>query len=283
MRKLFLSFADSRMSVALKRIRMQAEVMGCYDQIVVADESYLNINFREKYKDKLRPGIRGYGYWCWKPQVILQLLDQVNEGDIVQYTDAGCHLNPQGILRLSEYFELANSSESGILAFAATPPSFHDPLISLPDLSDYKWCKADLFHFMNVYEDDLITRTPTVTAGVIFIKKCAESQKIIRNWLDIMAADFHLLDDTSSIRPNIPGFIEHRHDQSIFSILCKLNKVSMVSCYEYGYPSRRTNMPNWEILENYPIHAKRDKGLEINQRMIDIAKKINRRLKRLFG
>jgi hypothetical protein len=283
MRKFFLSFADSRMSAALQRIRTQAEAMGCYDHIVVADESYLNIDFREKYKDKLKPSVRGYGYWCWKPQVILQLLDQINDGDIIQYTDAGCHLNPAGMTRLMEYFELANTSESGILAFAAIPPSFHDPSISLPDLSDYKWCKADLFHFLGVHQDGLITHSPTIGAGIVFIRKCAESQKIIRDWLGVMAADFHLLDDTKSDKPNMSGFVEHRHDQSIFSILCKLNNVVTVSCYEYGYPSRYPNVPNWDVLKKYPIHAKRDKGLGFNHRMIDIAKKIDRRLRRLFA
>ncbi len=280
MRKFFLSFADSRMSGALQRIRQQAEAMGCYDHIVVADQSYLNIDFREKFKDKLKPNVRGYGYWCWKPQVILQLLEQIEDGDIIQYTDAGCHLNKAGMARLLEYFELANASDTGILAFAAVPPTFHDESISLPDLSDYRWCKADLFHHMNVYDDDSITRTPTVTAGIIFIKKCEQSQKIIREWLSVMSSSFELLDDSPSGASNFPGFIEHRHDQSIFSILCKLNKVSLVSCYEYGYPSKHTNLPDWNVLKSYPIHAKRDKGLGLRLRLVDIVKKIDRRLKR---
>lgn len=283
MRKFFLSFADSRMTRALSRIRSQAEEMGCYDQIVVADQSYLDVNFREKYKDKLTRHVRGYGYWCWKPQVILQLLDQIDDGDIIQYTDAGCHLNKNGLARLNEYFQLADQSESGILAFGATPPPFHDVTITLPDLSEYKWCKADLFYSMNVENNDKITRSQTVTAGIIFIKKTKRSREIIQKWSDIISENFSLLDDSKSQRANFDGFVEHRHDQSIFSILCKLNHVELVSCYEYGYPSRYLNRPDWNILKNYPIHAKRDKALSFSMRVVDVLKKIQRRVMRLFN
>ena len=283
MRKFFLSFADARMAGALARIRKQAEEMQCYDHIVVADQSYLNIDFREKYKDKLTDKVRGYGYWCWKPQVILQLLDQVNDGDIIQYTDAGCHLNKNGKARLMEYFELADQSESGILAFAAFPPSFYDPSIALPDLSEHKWCKADLFEYMNVSTNELITHSQTVTAGIIFIKKSNRSREIIQKWADVIAADFSLLDDSKSKKSNMEGFVEHRHDQSIFSVLCKLNHVALVSCYEYGYPSKGSSTPDWDVLKNYPIHARRDKALSFSMRVVDIFKKIDRRLRRLFN
>lgn len=260
MRKFFLSFADSRMSVALQRIRTQAEAMGCYGHIVVADESYLNIDFREKFKDKLQPSVRGYGYWCWKPQVILQLLDQIDDGDIIQYTDAGCHLNPAGMTRLMEYFELTNTSESGILAFQAIPPTFHQASINLPEMEEYRWCKSDLFNYFKVGSRLEIVNDPTIGAGIIFIKKKPTSIMIIKEWLEVISHDFKLLDDTPSLTKNMIGFVEHRHDQSIFSILCKLHGARLISAYEYWYPMRFVNYPDWRKLKYFPIHAKRDKG-----------------------
>ena len=45
---------------------------------------------------------------------------------------------------------------------------------------------------------------------------------------------YHLLDDSKSVNPNYPGFNEHRHDQSIFSLLTKkhglFSKTSLYSC-----------------------------------------------------
>lgn len=281
MRKFFLSFADSRMSAALQRIRIQAEAMGCYDHIVVANESYLNIDFREEYKDKLQPNVRGYGYWCWKPQVILQLLDQIDEGDIIQYTDAGCHLNSAGMTRLMEYFELTSTSESGILAFAAIPPSFHQASINLPEMQEYRWCKSDLLKYFKVDKCLEIVNTPTIGAGIIFIKKAPASIAVVKRWLEVISHDFTLLDDTPSRTKNISGFIEHRHDQSIFSLLCKLHDAKLISAYEYWYPMRFVNYPDWRKLKYFPIHAKRDKGQGFGVRAMVFVGKVFKRFKRL--
>jgi hypothetical protein len=262
MRKVFLSFADSRMHRALRRINLQAHQLNCYDHVITTDESGLDIRFREDFRDKLSPSLRGYGYWCWKPQIIIQILNQLDDGDILQYTDAGCHLNPNGLERLKEYFQLTSQSETGILAFQAIPPIFHDAAVKLPNQTEMLWCKGDLCDYFNARDKATIMDSPTIGAGIIFIKKCDASLSIIKKWLSIYRENFSLLDDTPSESANFPGFIAHRHDQSIFSILCKLNKVETISAYEYWYPSSLISMlPDWEKLKFYPIHVKRDKGI----------------------
>lgn len=111
-KKWFCTFADSKMRKSLKRIKEQAESMDVYDHILIYDETNLSKDFCNHFKEKLRPS-RGYGYWCWKPQIILQTLEKMEDGDILQYTDAGCHLNKNGRQRLLEYFEIANLTDSG--------------------------------------------------------------------------------------------------------------------------------------------------------------------------
>lgn len=235
--------------------------MNFYDHVITIDESGLDIGFREEFGEKLSPNLRGYGYWCWKPQIIIQILDQLNDGDILQYTDAGCHLNHRGLERLNEYFQLTAQSETGILAFQAIPPEFHDETVKLPNQTEMLWCKGDLCDFFNVRENAAIMVSPTIGAGIIFIKKCDTSVYIIKRWLSIYRENFSLLDDTPSESANFPGFIAHRHDQSIFSILCKLNKVQTISAYEYWYPSSFISiLPDWGKLKFFPIHVKRDKG-----------------------
>lgn len=32
---------------------------------------------------------RGFGYWCWKPRVILMALEQIKEGDLLVFLDIG--------------------------------------------------------------------------------------------------------------------------------------------------------------------------------------------------
>jgi len=250
------------MNLALQRIHNQAIAMGGYDFIILANEHNLDLEFRERFSEYLKPGVRGFGYWSWKAQIILQTLRQMNDGDILQYTDAGCHLNPSGRKRLDEYFFKAQNSESGILAFQAIPPIFHDKKIKLLDLREAKWCKGDLCDALGVRSNTNIMDTQTIGAGVIFVRKCEQSIKLFTSWLDVYKNNFYLIDDSSSKSENPVGFVEHRHDQSIFSILAKLHKVERISAYEYWYPNSKIPPgPDWKILKKYPIHAKRDRGL----------------------
>lgn len=262
MKKVFLTFADQRMHRALHRVQKQAIAMDVYDSIVIANEHSLDLAFREKFAEYLKPGIRGFGYWSWKAQIILQTLRQMKDGDILQYTDAGCHLNPRGRERLNEYFLKAQNSESGILAFQAIPPTFHNKKIELLDLRESRWCKGDLCDKLDVRSNRDIMETQTIGAGIIFIKKCDESIRIVGSWIDVYKNNFNLIDDSKSKSENPSGFVDHRHDQSIFSIIAKLNKVEITSAYEYWYPNGKTPPgPDWEVLRKYPIHAKRDRGV----------------------
>lgn len=283
MKKIFLSFADSRMANSLKRIKKQAHGIGVYDEVMICNELDLDQQFRAAMSSYLQPAIRGFGYWSWKPAIILQALQKMNDGDVLQYTDAGCHLNKNGISRLMDYFDMAQNSPCGILAFQGIPPQGlleYDGRDLLP-LEEYKWTKGDLLDFFKVRGNEEIIYTPTITAGVIFIKKCEKSVSIINEWKSVFLKDFSLADDSPSAAPNLPGFIEHRHDQAIFSIICKTSKASTVSCYEYWYPKVNKLKPDWDALKYFPIHARRDKDLGFFRNATNFVRKVVIKLKRL--
>ena len=54
------------------------------------------------------------------------------------------------------------------------------------------------------------------------------------------------------------NFIEHRHDQSVFSLLCKLNNIFSLSVYENFEWSLDNKGRNWDHLFESPIQARRD-------------------------
>lgn len=64
----------------------------------------------------------------------------------------------------------------------------------------------------------------------------------------------HLADNTPSASPNLPGFVENRYDQSIFSILCKLRGITTLDGSE-------TYAENWEQLSLFPFQDRRDMGI----------------------
>ncbi len=284
MRKYFLTFASSDLRSSLERISKQAKVLKFYDEILIFDERNLDGGFRFNFQEHLKFGVRGYGYWCWKPQIILQVLNLMEQGDILQYTDSGCHLNPNGLERLNDYFFYAANSSTGILAFQSKLPL--EPLFldnrKVLSFQDRKWIKGDLLDYFQIRDNESLLNSETIGAGIIFIKKCPNSISLIEQWLNVIKYDFNLLSDSKSISPNLVDFIEHRHDQAIFSIICKLNNVETLSSYEYWCPSLKEGEADWDILKDFPIHAKRDKSFSLKSFIIIYLNKILKWLKMKF-
>jgi len=217
-KKYLCAFADSELGHVKLRFEEQAKLMAVYDKVFFYTENDLNDDFKTHFSDKLKVG-RGFGYWVWKPQIILQTLEQLNEGDILQYCDAGCHLNPLGFRQLDEYFTSTNYSHSDILAFDHGKNA----------LTERKYTKGDLFDYFGVRDREDIYNTVQVRGGMIFIKKSAKSISIIKQWLQVYYDDFSLVDDTPSKSPNFSDFIDNKHDQSIFSLLAKINNIDIIN------------------------------------------------------
>jgi hypothetical protein len=273
MKKILISFGDRRLKKSNSRLRKQALGLNIYDEIYIYNENDLNSEFRSKFASKLNEKNRGFGYWCWKPQVVLQVMEKCKNGDVIQYIDLGCHLNSNGILRLEEYFEITKKSRQGLLAFQAIPPQDMKEYDGrkLPDMQEKKWVKADLLNYFKLEVDSDLLETQTIAAGVFFMVKNEFTINFLKSWISIFENDFSLLDDTPSVIPNQKAFVEHRHDQSIFSIMCKLNSIECISFYETWMPDRfNIKKSDFKLLDKYPIHVRRDKSLSIK----DFFKKI---------
>jgi hypothetical protein len=206
------------------------------------NESNLNPDFKTRHKDKLILGSRGFGYWIWKPYIILKSLQEIPEGSILLYMDSGCHLNFYGKKTFYDYIEKVY--EKDILCIDTGLP-------------EKNYTKGDVFHFFNVKDNKNITDSHQIAATVIFVKKTATIMSMIKTWLDVMENHFELVDDSPSISENCLEFIENRHDQSIFSILLKLNNVIPL-------PASALFTKNKDIQN--PIWVMRDKKLKLKYR-----------------
>jgi hypothetical protein len=249
-----ITFADSRLDHSLRRVGRQAQKLEIFSRILVWNESDLSEEFRTKNADRLKPGVRGFGYWIWKPQVILQGLDACQLGDFLVYVDAGCHLNHHGVPRLKDYFTIVKTSSTGILAFELK----HDGVVVHKEES---WNKADTLHHFRMDATESVTSTAQIEATVIIIQKRGSTDLFFREWLDVMESYPNLLDDSASKRQNSAEFIEHRHDQAIFSLLAKREGVSLLPFSE-NFPQRKTFLarkPAWSDLKRFPIQTRRDK------------------------
>ncbi|MDR1361073.1 MAG: hypothetical protein LBJ18_02060, partial [Rickettsiales bacterium] len=246
--KVFLaSFGDSRMKNSAARLISQAAAIDCFDEIYVMDERNLTPEFYDKFKDRLSIHSRGFGYWCWKPQAIKQVMDIMNDGDILLFCDIGCHLNEARRNEMLNLIERARNSSSGILAFSFSP-----------DYTDGHWSKGDLLDYFGVRGRADITANPQLVGGVFFLRKNQLVVNMLNEWLKVFNDNFSLSDDTPSVSKNLDGFVENRHDQSIFSILAKLNKADIIA-EDHFLNYTKMSESDWEKL-SFPIQARRDKN-----------------------
>lgn len=231
--------------------------MNWFDLIYILNEKDIDKKFLKKHEHLFVKGCRGFGYWLWKPYLIKKILYSMNNGDQLLYVDAGCHLNYQGQSKLNDYFNQIANSELKVGGFQLE--NCHN---------EKRWTKMDLIKELSADNNDAILNSGQICATHVLIQKCDESIAFINEWLRL-AEKTHLIDDTPSIAPNYTEFQEHRHDQSIFSLLCKLKGAITFSGHEV-YPSATQT---WDDLKNCPIHDRRDKQTSLISRLISKVKK----------
>lgn len=285
-----VSFADKRLQRSLDRLSIQAREINFFDKLFIMNETNLSSDFKYTFKNKLIKGSKGYGYWCWKPEIILNILDKINYGDCLLYIDAGCHLNSSGKNRLKEYFDLLMKEDKGIIVFQANKPNKNNSIIKydgrkLRNLRNYKWIKGDIFDYFKMRNNIEIINSQEINGGVILIKKCNYSISVISEWKKIILENFNFIDDTPSLTKNLPGFIENRHDQAIWSLLCLKNKIKSLSSYELWYPKKNSKKveADWYQLKDTPIHVKRDKDFGLKNNIINYFKKKLYKLKNIIS
>ena len=153
------SFASSNLTGVLERIGEQAISTDWFKKVYLYSENDLSLDFKEKVSYLLKKNIRGFGYWIWKPQVILQTLSQMRDGDVLLYADAGCHLNPGGIKMFKKYIDVVCKSNSGFLVFSS----------GRRGAKERQYTKGDIFDFFNISTDSYIYNYGQTHATAFFM------------------------------------------------------------------------------------------------------------------
>jgi hypothetical protein len=86
-----------------------------------------------------------------------------------------------------------------------------------------EWTKRDAFVALGC-DSERYTETKQRLASFLLVRKTLAVQRFFEEYLSY-ATDIRVLGDGDNALglPNYPGFREHRHDQSIFSLLTKLH------------------------------------------------------------
>ena len=229
----FLSFGGPTKSYhdAVVRIGKDAERFELFDTIVTATEETLKSDkdFWSKHGQFVETSPKGYGYWIWKPYLVKKQLKSMKTGEILVYADAGCTLHDSGLPRLLEYIDLAKTY--GALVFQS-------------EHLEESWTKMDVIEAMKAHN---LMKTGQIHATSFFLKKSKANVSLVDAWYE-MACNYSLLDDTPSKAPNPPDIKDHRHDQSIWSILCKQKGLYTIPDEAWIFATDRkkgANFPIW--------------------------------------
>ena len=277
------SFATNDLKRSIKRFKTQAENSNFYNQIYIFTPNNLSKSNNEKLNLLVKSGKkRGFGYWYWKPLILMELMKKTNDGDLIHYLDIGFHINDSSNGRYKDYLDFINESNKWLLAFQykSIDNKMFDK-INFPKREEYKFTKGDVFEYFKCINNTQITHTAQFSAGNFLIKNHEKSVSFLTQWIKVFEEKFELVDDTPSQITNFPNFVENRHDQSIFSILCKKNFIESLSAYEFDW-AEKDNQRTWTHNFNYPFLAKRDLQFNPIKRFLNRQIKNFKRKKRVW-
>ncbi len=145
---------------------------------------------------------KGIGYWLWKPHIILETFKNIDDGDIVIYSDCGIEIMDS----LKPLIDLCEN-ETDILLFANS------------NYTNSIWTKRDCFVLMDCDEEKYWNGKHSDAAFCLF-KKSTNSKLFLEEWL-LYGSNANIITDLSNTcgKHDFPEFVEHRWDQSILSLL----------------------------------------------------------------
>jgi len=211
--KYCVSFATENMNHSLHRLTLQLYNTKEFDAIIILRPKIFQEQahrcFWENHKDFILSNRRGYGYWIWKPYLIKHVFDSMmNDGDILLWSDAGCEMD---LLQQKTFKDLWKTT-------------YADKIVGSFNRPEIEWTKRDVFIFLEMDQHKQAYDTNQHQASAISFMKTPTTSEIINKWYQT-CTHYPLLDDSPSKNTKRGPFREHRHDQSIFSLLTKKYQV----------------------------------------------------------
>ena len=204
-----ISFADRHAQRISNMIKFNERVSqySIIDEVKIFNMSNIPKNV---YKDNLSifDSQRHFNMLA-KVYLVYQTLLNSDDGDIILWVDSDIvDIRENGIDRL---FNICNNSEKGIVGF-------HNDF-----WLERLFTKQDLYDYLNI-TDSNYWNTNQAYSGFFLVKKNKFTIEFFKQWWDISSIS-RLFDDSPSQSRNLDDYITHKHDQSILSLLYKLNNI----------------------------------------------------------
>jgi hypothetical protein len=247
----YINYANKQFKVQQKIANISATLTNSFDSITSYAPSDIDLDFLEQNSNILSCK-RGNGYWLWKPYFILSHLYKIHTNDFLFYTDSGVFFYRS----IKPLLETLISLNQDIACFEL-------PLI------EEQWTKPSLFVQMHCLDDAKYMKTNQYLSSFHLVRKTMFSIKFYQEYLSL-CCNYDLIGDRTSLQQNLidnPIFFGHRHDQSIFSLLCKrydltpIRDPSQFGLFPGGYAG--TAFHDYELNHTYTLVSGRQ--FRVNQ------------------
>ncbi|WP_448207828.1 hypothetical protein [Azospirillum sp. sgz302134] len=237
MTRLLLNYADGAFTTAQKHNARTGLEVGGFDSVAMLGRAHLEADTHFAARNRhILDQPRGAGYWLWKPYFVWGVLHQhLKDGDILFYSDSGAHFV---------------HSADPVIERCRQRRDLPILLFTLQDEHRNRvWTKRDCFHVMGLDRPEY-TDAPQILASFLVIERTPDTVAFAAEWLRL-AEDARLITDAPNTcgLPNYPEFRDHRHDQSILSLLARRAGVSTIAdISQWGDGRRPPEIPR--ILEH---------------------------------
>lgn len=152
---------------------------------------------------------RGGGFWVWKPYIIRERVQRLRDDEILLYSDAGRNGYYQFTHLPKRLLERTAQSKQGFITGVAIP---HLNVLA-------KWTKRDCLKIMGADAPEMHEK-PLVQATWSVWRNTPSAINFLDDWLRFSEDARCITDAPNTLGDeNVEGFVDHRHDQSISSIL----------------------------------------------------------------
>jgi len=255
MKIFFGTFANTNFMNS-NRIAQQAFDLNIFNKIFQYTEKNIH-EFIDKHNEFINTHPEGYGYYIWKPKVILDILNKLDNDNILIYCDAGIYLNKNGINRLNEYLEKLNDINIDIITFSTNNNYKAKYFVKMDAIMDYYSKFNEEYSNINA-----------VYAGIMIIKKNNKTLNLISDWLNL-CENYNFLNTYHSINYNEASyFVGNDKDNGLFNLCLSKHKISYAiypdetNIYtDNGLQIHHNNIDvnniNWSSLDDKPFQCRR--------------------------
>lgn len=263
-----VNYADKSFQRAQKLNSKTAKQWGA-DKVIEYGPKDIDKTFRRRNHEILAAP-RGGGYYLWKPYIYRKAYDVLREGDYLIYTDSGAvYIN-----KIQYLIDCMEQEKVPVMIF-----SLERERIEKGNT------KRDAF-VLTGCDEAQYTDTPQSIGGYFVCKKAPEVKAFLDEVLQY-AQDIRIISDKPNVMglPNYKEFTDHRHDQSVISLMSK----------KYGFkrfrdPSQFGQMNHYEpevehrstypqIVDSHRLNA--GSLLEIKIRRVKIIRKTDEVIKKV--